>query len=213
MVPREINRGRHTDHPAGRHSIQINQCPPPPHSVKMQQKLQITHKTNTTLPDNFRLFLNFQLSRDVHTANKFSGEICHRLTELSTVRASHLEVGRLLAELVQVTDGPLHDAQLRLCSAQPRVKPIDTSIKRLQLMTSSVQQPQTTAAFRLHLTRYGVQAINRRPITQSSFSSKCTAAHMSGRAVYQHAALCIRCPLHVCMYHSGRGPAYSGPIC
>jgi len=30
MVQEEINRGRHTDHPAGRHSIWTNQCPPPP---------------------------------------------------------------------------------------------------------------------------------------------------------------------------------------
>jgi len=30
MVQGEINRGRHTDHPAGRHSIRTNQCPPPP---------------------------------------------------------------------------------------------------------------------------------------------------------------------------------------
>ena len=29
MVQGKINRGRHTDHPAGRHSIQNNQCPPP----------------------------------------------------------------------------------------------------------------------------------------------------------------------------------------
>ena len=30
MVQGKINRGRHTDHPAGRHSIRIsNQCPPP----------------------------------------------------------------------------------------------------------------------------------------------------------------------------------------
>jgi len=28
MVQGEINRGRHTDHPTGRHSIQTNQCPP-----------------------------------------------------------------------------------------------------------------------------------------------------------------------------------------
>ena len=28
----KINRGRHTDHPAGRHSIRTNQCPPPPSS-------------------------------------------------------------------------------------------------------------------------------------------------------------------------------------
>ena len=29
-VQGKINRGRHTDHPAGHHSIQTNQCPPPP---------------------------------------------------------------------------------------------------------------------------------------------------------------------------------------
>jgi len=30
MVQGKINRGRHTDHPAGRHSVWNNQCPPPP---------------------------------------------------------------------------------------------------------------------------------------------------------------------------------------
>jgi len=30
MVQGEINRGTHTDHPAGRHSIRTNQCPLPP---------------------------------------------------------------------------------------------------------------------------------------------------------------------------------------
>jgi len=29
----KINRGRHADHPVGRHSIQINQCPPPPSPI------------------------------------------------------------------------------------------------------------------------------------------------------------------------------------
>ena len=29
MVQGKINRGRHTDHPSGRHSIRTNQCPPP----------------------------------------------------------------------------------------------------------------------------------------------------------------------------------------
>ena len=29
MVQGKINRGRHTDHPAGFHSIRTNQCPPP----------------------------------------------------------------------------------------------------------------------------------------------------------------------------------------
>ena len=32
MVQGKINRGRHTDHPAGHHSIQTNQCSPPPSS-------------------------------------------------------------------------------------------------------------------------------------------------------------------------------------
>jgi len=30
MVHGKIDRGRHTDHPAGCHSIQTNQCPSPP---------------------------------------------------------------------------------------------------------------------------------------------------------------------------------------
>jgi len=30
MVQGKINRGRHTDHPAGCHSMRTNQCPPPP---------------------------------------------------------------------------------------------------------------------------------------------------------------------------------------
>jgi len=29
LVQKKINRDRHTDHPAGRHSIRTNQCPPP----------------------------------------------------------------------------------------------------------------------------------------------------------------------------------------
>jgi len=32
MVQGKINRGRHTDHPDGRHSIRTNQCPSPPSS-------------------------------------------------------------------------------------------------------------------------------------------------------------------------------------
>jgi len=33
IVQGEINRGRHTDHPAGRNSSQTNQCPPPPSPI------------------------------------------------------------------------------------------------------------------------------------------------------------------------------------
>jgi len=33
IVQGKINRHRHTDHPAGRHSIMTNQCPPPPSPI------------------------------------------------------------------------------------------------------------------------------------------------------------------------------------
>ena len=33
MMQGKINTGRHTDHPAGRHSILTNQCPPPPSPI------------------------------------------------------------------------------------------------------------------------------------------------------------------------------------
>jgi len=33
MVQGKIKRGRHTDHPAGRHSIRTSQCPPPPSPI------------------------------------------------------------------------------------------------------------------------------------------------------------------------------------
>jgi len=33
MVQGKIDRGRHTDHPAGCHSIRTNQCPPPPSPI------------------------------------------------------------------------------------------------------------------------------------------------------------------------------------
>jgi len=33
MVQGKTNRERHTDHPAGRHSIRTNQCPPPPSPI------------------------------------------------------------------------------------------------------------------------------------------------------------------------------------
>jgi len=33
IVQGKINRGRHTNHQAGRHSIRTNQCPPPPSPI------------------------------------------------------------------------------------------------------------------------------------------------------------------------------------
>jgi len=42
MAQGEINRGSHTDHPAGHHSIRTNQCPPPSSPLMVQNN--ITHR-------------------------------------------------------------------------------------------------------------------------------------------------------------------------
>jgi len=47
MVQVKINRGRHTDHPAGRHSMQTNQCPPPPSPIFLQAGCPSCHPTNS----------------------------------------------------------------------------------------------------------------------------------------------------------------------
>ena len=47
MVQGKINRGRHTDRPAGRHSIQINQCPPPPSPQFLQARCPSCCPTNS----------------------------------------------------------------------------------------------------------------------------------------------------------------------
>jgi len=47
MVQRKINRGKHTDHPAGRHSIWTNQCPPPPPHHFLQAACTSCRPTNS----------------------------------------------------------------------------------------------------------------------------------------------------------------------
>jgi len=49
IVHRKINRGRHTDHhhPAGRHSIRTNQCPPPSSPIFLQARCPSCHPTNS----------------------------------------------------------------------------------------------------------------------------------------------------------------------
>ena len=47
MVQEKINRGRHTDHPAGCHSIRTNQCPPPPSPHFLQAGCPSCHPTNS----------------------------------------------------------------------------------------------------------------------------------------------------------------------
>jgi len=47
MVQGKINRGRHTDHLAGRHSIWTNQCPPPPSPYFLQAGCPSCRPTNS----------------------------------------------------------------------------------------------------------------------------------------------------------------------
>ena len=47
MAQGKINRGRHGDHPAGRHSIRTNQCPPPPFTHFLQAGCPSCHPTNS----------------------------------------------------------------------------------------------------------------------------------------------------------------------
>ena len=59
MVQGKINRGRHTDHPAGRHSIRTNQCPPPPSPHFVQAGCPSCRPTNSVkaLKANAKSFL------------------------------------------------------------------------------------------------------------------------------------------------------------
>jgi len=47
MLQGKINRGRHTDHPAGRHSTRTNQCPPPPSPIFLQAGCPSCRPTNS----------------------------------------------------------------------------------------------------------------------------------------------------------------------
>ena len=47
MVQGKINRGRHTDHPAGRHSIWTKQCSPPPSAHFLQAGCPSCRPTNS----------------------------------------------------------------------------------------------------------------------------------------------------------------------
>jgi len=47
MVQGKINRDRNTNHPAGHHSIQTNQCPPPPSPIFLQAGCPSCRPTNS----------------------------------------------------------------------------------------------------------------------------------------------------------------------
>ena len=55
MVQGKINRGRHTDHPAGCHSIRTNQCPssPSPHIFTGRPTNSVKALKATMMPEHF----------------------------------------------------------------------------------------------------------------------------------------------------------------
>ena len=55
MVQGKINRCRHTDHPAGRHTIQTNQCPSPPSPIFYKQCLN---------GENYPVMLRHEMAND-----------------------------------------------------------------------------------------------------------------------------------------------------
>jgi len=69
MVQGEINRGRHTDHPAGRHSIRTNQCPPPP-SPHYLYRPDVLPAAQPTVSKHWRHFHYWQRKCYVPSLNK-----------------------------------------------------------------------------------------------------------------------------------------------
>ena len=86
MVQREINRGRHTDHLAGRHAIRTNECPPLPSThIFLQAGCPSCHPTNsiqslkakTYLETTNTLFLIFQVSNSPKSFNSMTHPNCY----------------------------------------------------------------------------------------------------------------------------------------
>jgi len=71
LVQGKINRGRHTDHLAGRHSIRTNHCPPPP-SLHIFYRLDALPAAQPTVSKHWR-----QLKKEEETGQKYNVRICY----------------------------------------------------------------------------------------------------------------------------------------
>jgi len=93
MVQGEINRGRHTDHPAGRHSIWTNQCPPPPSphifyrpdalpaaqpTVSKQRRQNEVHEVQNKQMDSHKVCLKCPPLAHKHASMLAVGQLCHQ---------------------------------------------------------------------------------------------------------------------------------------
>jgi len=89
MVQGKINRGRHTDQPAGRHSIQSNQCPPPTigrWALLVTISRIYVHST-VIRPNNNNIFLNDDTAGLYTTLNFFCViyQICGIIYSMETL--------------------------------------------------------------------------------------------------------------------------------
>ena len=101
VVQGKINTGRHTDHPAGRHSTRTNQCPPPPTTYCMTVDTAYCSADQSVLDSKL-------CSRIVLQAQRFSTQPSHSnkilngkqsSTTCTTSRQSNLTKGRIAAAL------------------------------------------------------------------------------------------------------------------
>jgi len=72
MVQGKINRGRHFVHPAGHHSIQTNQCPPPPSPIFYRP--DALPATQPTVSKHWRQLAHLDYGEDARVF--LSGVIC-----------------------------------------------------------------------------------------------------------------------------------------
>jgi len=101
VVQGKINTGRHTDHPAGRHSTRTNQCPPPPTTYCMTEDTAYCSADQSVIDSKL-------CSRIVLQAQRFSTQPSHSnkilngkqsSTTCTTSRQSNLTKGRIAATL------------------------------------------------------------------------------------------------------------------
>jgi len=105
MVQGKINRGRHTDHPAGHHSIRTKQCPPPnsgktiywiimltPRQIwKLDTIFNFIHKSMCTAVTSY-VFILYLTTDRIANPGKVTSAIMQWLT--STSRCLRLETGK-----------------------------------------------------------------------------------------------------------------------
>ena len=94
MVQGETNRGRHTDHPAGRHSMRTKQCPPPPFPTFFTGRMPFLPPNQQCQSTKATILINTQLLTTIHTVNaptRLRWIYCLQSCSAETHRTHHAE--------------------------------------------------------------------------------------------------------------------------